>query len=160
MQNASSAQKEIVTKQLRTAGGVLNEFYMNIQVNLGRILVKAECFSEAIQVFDQLDFMQSLDEKPAALLAYGQALAGAGDVATAQTTLATALDASPDVEVQSPFITWWWHSAERHRSLVYSSRSFLYSSAVMHVTSVISCRPDSPVLSSLYMMCHQAWWLT
>lgn len=101
MRVASFELSTVVTKQLCLAWELLNKVVLHAQINLGRILVKAESFSEAITVFDQLDFMQSLDEKPAALLAYGQALAGAGDDATAQRTLATALDASPDAEVQS-----------------------------------------------------------
>ena len=75
-----------------------------MQINLGRVLVKTERYSEAIVLFDQLDFMQSLNGKPAALLAYGQALAGAGDFPTAQSTFATALEAGPDVEV--------WHQSQ------------------------------------------------
>lgn len=76
---------------------LLKDLYA-MQINLGRILVKDERFSEAVTIFDQLDFMQSLDGKPAALLAYAQALAGAGD-ATAQSTFATALEAAPEAEV-------------------------------------------------------------
>ena len=111
-----------------------------MQINLGRILVKAERFSEAIAAFDQLDFMQSLDGKPAALLAYGQALAGAGDAATAQSTFATALEAAPEAKVRNslnPIV-------QANASLM---KPYLRCSALILIRSVYALSPLVRILS-------------
>ena len=62
-------------------------------------LVRGGSFSQAVVIFDRLDFMQKLDDKPAVLLAFGNALAATGDKSNAQSTLAAALDLLPNPEV-------------------------------------------------------------
>jgi hypothetical protein len=68
-------------------------------VNLARVLTKGARFQEALQVFNQLDFMQQLEGRPAAQLAFGQALAGGGDAGSAQETLEGVLKSSSDAKV-------------------------------------------------------------
>ena len=63
------------------------------------MLTKAGRHREAAAVFDQLDFMQRLDNRPAVLLAFGQALLGAGNAAAAERTFLSALKAQPRPQV-------------------------------------------------------------
>ena len=52
-----------------------------------------------MSIFDQLDFMQELDGKPTAWLAFGHALAGAGDHIAADKAFESGLAAKPDKAV-------------------------------------------------------------
>lgn len=75
-----------------------------LQINLGMALVRAGNCCEAVALLKQLDAEQCLNDKPAALLAFGQALAITGDKIDSQSILSTALAAHPDPTVRNSII--------------------------------------------------------